>query len=196
MTNLFRGCDVDSIFGSMGVVDPVCEKAYEPLEWEITADTGREFGARLESRDFDMLLEKRRSHFCDWAFGVLARELSLPSGGTTTSSAMITLPPALPRLLFTMFAAFSDWERPKRSIGRAEKRSEWLNAKEKWSVNGGEVYVAVAVALIAGTGGNVLESREVASCWLWSEGEERLFSSVAREKPRTETPMPAPDAQS
>lgn len=42
----------------------------------------------------------------------------------------------------------------------------------------------------------MLESREAASCWLWSEGEERWFSSVAREKPRTETPMPAPDAQS
>jgi hypothetical protein len=137
LTSLFRGCEVDSIFGSMGVVDPVCEKAYEPLECEITADTGRELGVRLESRDFDMLFEKRRSHFCDWAFG-----------GTTTSSAMTTLPLALLRLLFTMFAAFSDWERPKRSVGRAENRSEWLNAKEKWSVKG-EVYVAVAVALIA-----------------------------------------------
>jgi hypothetical protein len=148
LTSLFRGCEVDSILDNMGVVDPVCEKAYEPLECEITADTGRELGVRLESRDFDMLFEKRRSHFCDWAFGVLARELSLPSGGTTTSSAMTTLPLAWLRLLFTMFAAFSDWERPKRSVGRAENRSEWLKAKEKWSVKG-EVYVAVAVALIA-----------------------------------------------
>lgn len=136
------------MFGNMGVVDPECENAYEPLECEITADAGREFGVRLESRDFDMLLEKRRSHFCDWALGVLARELSLPSGGTTTSSAMTTLPLALLRLLFTMFAAFSDWERLKRSVGRAENRSEWLKAKEKWSPMGA-VYVAVAVALIA-----------------------------------------------
>lgn len=195
MTNLFRGCDVGSVFGSMGVVDPVCENAYEPLECETTADTGRELGVRLESRDFDILAEKRRSHFCDWAFGVLARELSLPSGGTTTSSAITTLPLALLRLLFTRFAALSDWDRPKRSVGRVENRSEWLKAKEKWSGKG-EVYVAVAVALIAGTGGGVLESRDAASCWLWSEGCERWFSSVAREKPRTETPMPAPDAQS
>jgi len=124
------------MLGNMGVVDPACENAYEPLECEITADTGREIGVRLESRDFVMLLDKRRSHFCDWAFGVLARELSLPSGGTTTSSAMTTLPLALLRLLFTMFAAFSDWERPKRSVGRAANRSEWLKAKEKWSFKG------------------------------------------------------------
>jgi hypothetical protein len=79
---------------------------------------------------------------------VLARELSLSSGGPTTLSAMTTLPLVLVRLLFTMFAALSDWERPKRSVGRAENRSEWLKAKEKWSGKG-EVYVAVAVALIA-----------------------------------------------
>lgn len=53
------------MLGNMGVVDPVCEKANEPLEWEITADAGREPGVRLESRDLLMLVEKRRSHFCD-----------------------------------------------------------------------------------------------------------------------------------
>jgi len=108
---------------------------------------------------------------------------------------MTTLPLARLGLLFTMFAAFSEWERPKRSVGRAENRSEWLKAKEKWSPMGA-VYVAVAVALIACTGADVCESREAASCWLWLEGEDRLLSSDAREKPRTETPMPAPDAQS
>lgn len=60
----------------------------------------------------------------------------------------------------------------------------------------GAAYVAVAVALIAWSDEGVREVKEAASCWLWSEGEGRWLSSDAREKPRTETPMPAPDAQS
>lgn len=79
---------------------------------------------------------------------MLARELSLPSGGTSTSSAMPVVPLALLKLLFTMFAAFSERERPKRSDGRAGNGSGEENEKAKWSVIGA-VYVAVAVALIA-----------------------------------------------
>lgn len=84
---------------------------------------------------------------------MLARELSLPSGGTAMSSAM-PMPLALLMLLFTMFAAFSEWERPKRSDGRAGNRSVGWNEKAKWSPMGA-VYVAVAVALIAWPGGGV-----------------------------------------
>jgi DNA invertase Pin-like site-specific DNA recombinase len=83
---------------------------------------------------------------------VLPRELSLPSGSTDTSSAMMTLPLALLKLLFTMFAALSERERLKRSEGRAENRSCGVNEKAKWSAVGA-VYVAVAVALIAWPGG-------------------------------------------
>jgi hypothetical protein len=152
LTSLFRGWEVEAILGSMGVVEPECEKANEPLECEMTADAGRDLGAMLESRDFVILLDKRRSHVCDWTFGVLPRELSLPSGCTDTSSAMITLPLALLKLLFTMFAALSERERVKRSAGRAEKRSRGVNVKAKWSAVGA-VYVAVAVALISWPGG-------------------------------------------
>lgn len=96
------------MLGSMGVVDPVLENANEPLEKEIVAEAGRDNGGRLESRDLVMLVDKRRSHFCDWVFGVLARELSLPSGGTLASLAMPVFPLVLLKLLFTMFAAFSE----------------------------------------------------------------------------------------
>ena len=134
--------------GSMGVVEPECEKANEPLECEMTADAGRDLGAILESRDLVILLDKRRSHVRDWAFGVLPRELSLPSGGTGMSSVMTRLPLALLKLLFTMFAALSERERVKRSAGRVANRSCGAKEKAKWSAVGA-VYVAVAVALIA-----------------------------------------------
>jgi hypothetical protein len=65
LTSLFRGWEVEAILGSMGVVEPECEKANEPLECEMAADAGRDRGAMLESRDFVILLDKRRSHVCD-----------------------------------------------------------------------------------------------------------------------------------
>ena len=83
---------------------------------------------------------------------MLPCELSLPSGITDASSAMMTLPLALLKLLFTIFAALSERERLKRSAGRAEKRSRGVNEKAKGSAVGA-VYVAVAVALIAWRGG-------------------------------------------
>jgi hypothetical protein len=154
LTSLLRGweVEVEAILGSMGVVEPEWEKANEPLECEMTADAGRDRGAMLESRDLVILLDRRRSHVWGWTFGVLPCELSLPSGGTDTSSAMITLPLALLKLLFTMCAALSERERLKRSAGRAEKCSRGVNWKAKWSAVGA-VYVAVAVALISWPGG-------------------------------------------
>jgi hypothetical protein len=185
------------MFDSMGVVEPVCENASDPFEGVIKADTGRELGVRLESLDLLMLVEKRRSHPRGCAFGVLARELSLPSGGTASSSAMPVATLALLRLFFIMFAAFSEWERPRRSDGRVEKGSVELKEKAKWSAMGGAVHVAVAVALIPWCScGGVWEVDRAASCRLWCGVEERWSSLEAREKPRTETPMPAPDAQS
>lgn len=47
--------------GNIGVVEPAYEKAIEPLDCEIAAEPGRDGGVRLESRDADMLLDKRRS---------------------------------------------------------------------------------------------------------------------------------------
>lgn len=136
------------MLGSIGVVDPVLENVYEPLEKDIEAEAGRDVAGRLESRDLVMLVDKRRSHFCDWAFGVLDRELSLPSGGTLESLAIPVFPLVLLRLLFIMFAACSECERPKYSAGRAGNRSDGPKLKEKWSAKGA-AYVAVAVALIA-----------------------------------------------
>ena len=118
----------------------------------MTAEAGRDLGAMLESRDLVILLDRRRSHVWGWTFGVLPCELSLPSGITDASSAMMTLPLALLKLLFTMFAALSERERLKRSAGRAEKRSRGVNEKAKGSAVGA-VYVAVAGALIAWRGG-------------------------------------------
>lgn len=129
MTNLFRGRVAEALLVSMGVVEPECEKAREPLECEIAAELGREVGGLLESRDFDILLDKRLSHFWDGAFGVLERELSLPSWCSSTSSAIMVFPLDLLMLLFMTFAAFSERERPKRSEGRAGNRSGGLKEK-------------------------------------------------------------------
>ena len=56
----------------------------------MTAEAGRDLGAMLESRDLVILLDRRRSHVWGWTFGVLPCELSLPSGITDASSAMMT----------------------------------------------------------------------------------------------------------
>lgn len=62
LTSLFLGWETDWLPGNMGVVDPECEKVQEPLECETTAEAGRDVVVLLESRDFDTLLDKRRSH--------------------------------------------------------------------------------------------------------------------------------------
>ena len=49
------------VSGIIGVVEPVCENAIEPLDCETAEEPGREVGVRLESREADMLLDKRRS---------------------------------------------------------------------------------------------------------------------------------------
>ena len=60
-TSLLGGSAGGVLSGNIGVVEPEYEKATEPLDCEMAAEPGREGGVRLESRDADMLLDKRRS---------------------------------------------------------------------------------------------------------------------------------------
>ena len=60
-TNLFRGKAGGVLSGNMGVVEPACENATEPFDCETAAEPGRDVGVWLESRDVDILLDKRRS---------------------------------------------------------------------------------------------------------------------------------------
>ena len=56
--------------GTMGTVEPVCDNVKEPFECETAEVLGRD-GARLESREPDMLLDSRRNHVCGTAPDVL-----------------------------------------------------------------------------------------------------------------------------
>lgn len=67
---------------------------------------------------------------------MLARELSLPSGRTSTSSAMTVPPLDLFMLLFTRFDTLSERERPRCADGRAANRSGGEKEKAKWSAMG------------------------------------------------------------
>ena len=73
-TNLFGGSGTGVVSGKMGVVEPVCENAMDPFECEMAAEAGREMGVVLDSRELDMLLEKRRSHERGRVVGVPACE--------------------------------------------------------------------------------------------------------------------------
>jgi len=67
------GCGgVGVVSGNMRVVEPVQDRASEGFEFDTAADPGREVGVRLQSRDVD-ILENRRSQDRGRAlFGVLA----------------------------------------------------------------------------------------------------------------------------
>ena len=64
-TSLFGAEAGVVVTGNMGVDEPACEKASEPLEWETAAEPGREVGVRLLSRDVDMPLDNRRNQVWD-----------------------------------------------------------------------------------------------------------------------------------
>lgn len=59
-TSLLGGSGAGAPSGNIGVMDPVWEKAMEPLERDSADEPGRE--GVMESREVDMLLERRRSH--------------------------------------------------------------------------------------------------------------------------------------
>lgn len=61
-TSLFGGSACGVVSGKIGVVDPACEKAIEPFECETAAEPGRDMGVELDSRELDMLLDRRRIH--------------------------------------------------------------------------------------------------------------------------------------
>lgn len=77
--------------GSIGVEEPACEKAIDPLECEMAEEPGREMGVWLDSRELVMLLDKRRIHDRGRVFGVTAR-VPLPSSRSTTRSNARSLP--------------------------------------------------------------------------------------------------------
>lgn len=66
LTSLFRasggGVESRMLSRNMGSVESVCERASEPFDCEMAAEFGRDIVVWLESRDVDMLLDKRRSH--------------------------------------------------------------------------------------------------------------------------------------
>ena len=84
-TSLLGGNGGGVLSGSIGVVEPACEKAIEPLEYETAAEPGRDMGVWLDSRELDKLLDKRRIHDRGRAFGVPARN-ALPSSRSATRS--------------------------------------------------------------------------------------------------------------
>ena len=90
-TSLFGGSGSGVPSGSIGVVDPACEKAIEPAECETAADPGRDMGVEVDSRDMDMLLDKRRIHDRGREFGVAVRD-GVPSSGSTNRSGARSAP--------------------------------------------------------------------------------------------------------
>lgn len=72
LTSLLGGSGGGVLSGNIGVMDPALEKATDPFEYDTAAEPGREVGARLESREVDMLLDKRRSQECGLEMGVPA----------------------------------------------------------------------------------------------------------------------------
>ena len=73
--------------GNIGVVDPACEKAMEPFECETAAEPGRDMGVEVDSRELDMLLDKRRIHDRGRVFGVAVRDGGPSSGSAARSGA-------------------------------------------------------------------------------------------------------------
>lgn len=81
LTSLFGGSGDDEevvVSGNMGVVDPECENATEPFECETAAEPGRDMGVWAESRDADMLLDRRRSQEVGCDVGVPVRDTPPP----------------------------------------------------------------------------------------------------------------------
>jgi hypothetical protein len=81
----------------IGLVDPACDKVNEALECERAEVLGRD-GARLESRDPDMLPDKRRSHVCDDAFGIELGGCCVPTLFSCDVCRRRSIPRPVPRL--------------------------------------------------------------------------------------------------
>ena len=86
-TSLFGGSGNGVRSGNIGVVDPACEKAMEPFECETAAEPGRDMGVEVDSRELDMLLDKRRIHDRGRVFGVAVRDGGPSSGSAVRSGA-------------------------------------------------------------------------------------------------------------
>lgn len=91
----------------MGAVESARFRVRDPGECDTTAEAGRDVAGLLESREFDTVLEKRRSHV-GCVTGVLARELSLPSGFHCVSRPMFRLRRVFSMLLLRADCTFSE----------------------------------------------------------------------------------------
>lgn len=126
-TNLFGGSGNGVLSGSIGVVEPACEKAIEPFECEMAEEPGRDMGVEVDSRELDMLLDKRRIHDRGRLFGVTARD-PLPSSGSAIIRSAPTLKLVLGvKVLFCPTLALADRAFPfgpslnERAVGGVEK---------------------------------------------------------------------------
>ena len=133
LMSLFLGRAAGVWSGRIGVVEPVVDAALCPLAPGTAAEAGRDVGVLLDSRDVDTVLDRRRNQLRGRPLGVLARELSLPSGRNETSP--LILPNPLPltlalgsKLFWMTDFAFSEWERPNGGAGKVWSLSGVLKA--------------------------------------------------------------------
>jgi hypothetical protein len=125
-TSLFGGSGGGVLSGSIGVVDPACEKAIEPFECETAAEPGRDMGVEVDSRELDMLLDKRRIHDRGRVFGVAVRDGGPSSGSAARSAPILKLVLGV-NILFCPTLALLDRAFPfgpslnERAVGGVEK---------------------------------------------------------------------------
>lgn len=102
LTSLLGGNAGGELSDTMGVAEPACETATKPLAVVYTAELGRE-GVRLDSREVDTLLDRRRSQAVGRAFNIL--DCSAPSVCGREYRSIATLGTALGVRLLCLFCA-------------------------------------------------------------------------------------------
>jgi Zn-finger nucleic acid-binding protein len=187
-TNLLGGSGGGVLSGSIGVVEPACEKAIEPLEYDTAAEPGRDMGVWLDSRELDMLLDKRRIHERGRAFGVPARD-ALPSSRSAIRSGARSAPMLKLVLVVGVSVLFCPTLAPPEPVlpfgPSLTERAVCGVEKAKGELRLG--WRKAATAVIA-----ELEVEGIGS----SEGCSVGDSSRTTASPRHAIPIPAPDAQS
>lgn len=108
----------------LGESEAALEKAAEEaLDWETAEEPGREGGARLESREVDRLLDRRRSRPLCWAWPVLGRPFAAdPAGRVSAAMGRLTRGSLC---LFIGGPAFSETDRVMRGTWKGARRGWW-----------------------------------------------------------------------
>ena len=186
-TSLFGGSGTGVVSGKMGVVEPACENAIEPFECEMAAEPGREMGVVLDSRELDMLLEKRRSHERGRVVGVPACESPPLASARSGTRSTVRSAPILKLVLGVSVLFCPTLAMPERAFPLSPSLTEravcgGVKAKGELRLGGGNE----ATAVIAG-----LEGDGSIEGWSLIGASSRTTAS-----PIPAIPIPAPDAQS